>query len=217
MKLALFDLDNTLLAGDSDVLWTEFLIEQGVLAESDRERSDQFYRDYEQGELDIQGFLDFQLRPLRMHDPERLEAWRSHYFREKILPVITDGARALVAAHRRQGHRTVIITATNRFTTTPIAAELAVDALLATEVERVDGRYTGRLLGVPCFREGKIQHLEHWLETQAARPDETWCYSDSANDIPLLEWSDHAVAVDPDPRLEEHARSRGWPVISLRD
>ncbi len=216
MKLALFDLDNTLLAGDSDLLWTEFLIDEGILSQADKARSDRFYRDYAQGTLDIQGFLDFQLRPLRDHPPEQLQAWRSRFMETKILPVITPAARQLVAGHRQQGHRTVIITATNRFTTTPIASELGVEALLATELEQIDGRYTGRLLGQPCFKEGKIDHLRRWIDTQDRAPQESWFYSDSANDIPLLEWVDHPFAVDPDPRLHGIATTRGWPIITLR-
>ncbi len=216
MKLALFDLDNTLLAGDSDVLWTEFLIDEGILSAEDRERSAQFYRESEEGRLDIEAFLAFQLRPLLEHPPERLEQWRDRYVAERILPVITPPARRLLDRHREEGHQLVIITATNRFTTTPIARELGVETLLATELEQQDGRYTGRLDGAPCFREGKIHHLRRWLQQHGQVPAESWFYSDSANDIPLLEWSDHPTAVDPDPRLRAHAEQRGWPVISLR-
>lgn len=216
MKLALFDLDNTLVAGDSDALWTEFLIDEGILSEADRELSEGFNRDYQQGRLDVQRFVEFHLRPFREHPLEKLLAWRERYFETRVLPAIPRAARDLVRGHQRLRHVTVIITATNNFTTAPVARELEVDALLATELEQNNGSFTGRLKGTPCFREGKIIHLKRWIATRETPPDETWFYSDSINDVPLLESVDHPTAVDPDHQLLQVAHEKGWPVISLR-
>ena len=216
-RLVLFDLDNTLLAGDSDFEWAQFLIEQGVL---DREvyeaRNQQFFDQYKAGTLDIREFLDFQLKPLARHPRVQLEAWHGEFMMRKVQPMIRDSARALVASHK--GDLCAVITATNSFVTTPIAREFGVPHLIATEPEQRDGRFTGAVAGIPCFREGKVERLDAWLAgrgTGLAQFAESWFYSDSHNDLPLLERVTHPVAVDPDTELRAHAARRGWRVISL--
>lgn len=220
MRLVLFDLDNTLLAGDSDFEWAQFLIEQGVL---DREvyeaRNLAFYEQYKAGTLDIHEFLDFQLKPLSRHPRSQLDAWHGEFMRGKILPIITPKARALVDDALRNADLAAIITATNSFVTLPIARELGVPHLIATEPEEVAGEFTGKVSGMPCFREGKIARLDGFLETQGIsrrNVSSSRFYSDSLNDLPLLQLVSNPVAVDPDPTLKIHAEKHGWPIISLR-
>ena len=217
MKLALFDLDHTLLDGDSDDLWFRFLAERGAVdaARFGAERA-QFIADYDAGRLNVPAFYAFVLRPLAEHDMPTLNAWRRQFLAECIRPRITATARALLAGHRNSGHVLAIITATNRFVAEPIAAELDVPHLLATEPERNAQRFTGRVLGVPCFREGKLKHLHAWLQRENLVPAESWCYSDSHNDLVLLESVSHPVAVNPDSRLAQHAAQRRWPVMHIR-
>lgn len=217
MNLAIFDLDNTLIGGDSDYLWGRFLVEQGLVDGEYYERENQrFYEEYKVGTLDIQEFLQFSLRPLAEHDMETLSAWREIFMREKIEPIMLPAARALLQQHRDWGHTLLIITATNRFVTEPIAKALGVKYLLATEPEFINDRYSGAVIGTPCFREGKVENLKAWLRVQGMNLASSWFYSDSLNDLPLLEMVTHPVAVDPDDTLADHARMRGWPVISLR-
>ncbi|MEO5344024.1 MAG: HAD-IB family hydrolase [Gammaproteobacteria bacterium SHHR-1] len=217
MALALFDLDNTLLGGDSDHLWGEYLVELGVVdGEQYRAANDRFYQQYRDGLLDIDQFLAFALRPLSQHPLEQLEQWHAQFMRLKIEPIVLPAALELVAHHRSQGDQPVIITATNRFVTAPIAARFGVDQLIATEPEFIDGSYSGRVAGVPCFREGKVTRLRHWLQQQGLDLSGSSFYSDSHNDLPLLEQVSQPVAVDPDPTLAEQAQERGWPIISLR-
>ncbi|MEE8343133.1 MAG: HAD family phosphatase [Gammaproteobacteria bacterium] len=217
MSLALFDLDNTLLAGDSDYLWGRFLVEHGIVEGEYYERENQrFYDDYLAGTLDINEFLRFQLRPLAQYDIETLRNWRAQFLAEKIEPIMLSGARTLLGQHRRQGDTLVIITATNRFITGPIAQRFQVEHLLATELEMSNGRYTGAVAGTPCFQEGKLSRLQDWLADRDEELESSWLYSDSHNDLPLFERVSNPVAVDPDPRLARHAEERGWPVISLR-
>lgn len=220
MQLACFDLDNTLLATDSDFQWGQFLIEAGVRDREQHEAANQrFYADYQAGRLDIDAFLAFQLSPLAEHPRATLDAWHQRFMREKILPSIGRSARKLVQQHREAGHTLLIVTATNAFVTAPIAREFGIDNLIATLPEEVEGRYTGRYAGTPSFREGKVTRLEQWLAGQGTSLDdvrESWFYSDSQNDLPLLERVTHPVAVDPDPILESIAHQRRWPVISLR-
>ena len=217
MTLAIFDLDNTLLGGDSDYLWGNYLVANGLVDAAYYERENQrFYDEYRAGTLDILEFLNFSLRPLADTPAPRLLALRERFMREEIAPLILPKARALLAHHRGQDHLPLIITATNRFVTEPIAAELGVEHLLATDPEMIDGRYTGRVAGIPTFREGKVQRLELWLNETGRNLADAWFYSDSHNDLPLLELAPHPVAVDPDDTLRNHAEAKGWPVISLR-
>jgi HAD superfamily hydrolase (TIGR01490 family) len=220
VRLALFDLDNTLLAGDSDFEWAQFLIGEGVLDREVHEaRNLEFYEQYKAGTLDIHEFLDFQLMPLSRHPRAQLDAWHARFMRARILPIVTPKARALVGRHLGEGDLVAIVTATNSFVTAPIAREFGVAHLIATEPEEVGGEFTGRVSGIPCFREGKVARLEAWLAGRGLRWHDlaaSWFYSDSLNDLFLLEKVDHPVAVDPDETLLAHARRRGWPVISLR-
>jgi HAD superfamily hydrolase (TIGR01490 family) len=220
MRLALFDLDNTLLSCDSDYEWGQFLVDRGVLDREDYEAQNlAYYGQYVAGTLDIHEYLGFALRPLAEHAPEDLARWHADFMRSRILPSITPPARALVKEHLGRGDLCAIVTATNSFVTAPIAREFGVEHLIATEPEKRDGRFTGRVAGTPCFRAGKIQRLEQWLGAMGRRSAdfaERWCYSDSHNDLPLLELATSPVAVDPDARLAAEARLRGWPVISLK-
>jgi len=217
VQLALFDLDHTLLDGDSDDLWYQFLCERGVLDKkqftAERVR---FSSDYREGKLRVLDFYAFVLKPLADNPVQQLQTWRRQFVSEHILPRITSVARALLGRHRDAGHMLAIITATNRFITEPIAAELNVSHLLATEPEYDGVRFTGRILGTPCFREGKLLHLRAWLQRENLRPVETWFYSDSHNDLPLLESVDHPVAVNPDGQLTKISQKRGWPIMQLR-
>jgi HAD superfamily hydrolase (TIGR01490 family) len=220
VDLALFDLDNTLLAGDSDYAWAQFLIARGVLDRARYEaRNDAFYKQYLAGELDIREFLEFQLAPIARRPRAELDAWHAEFMREKVLPMILPKARALVARHRERGDVCAILTSTNTFITAPIARELGVAHLLATELETCDEGYTGRPSGTPCFREGKIERLSAWLAARGetlAGYAASWFSSDSLNDLPLLETVTHPVAVDPDETLRCEALARGWPVITLK-
>lgn len=217
MGIALFDLDNTLLGGDSDYLWGCFLAEQGVVDRDLYEQQNRrFYDQYKVGELDIHEFLRFQLRPLAEHDMAMLNRWRERFLEEKIAPIVLPKAQALIEEHRRRGDLPVIITATNRFITGPIARLFGVEELLATEPEVIDSRYTGGIIGTPCFQEGKVKRLAGWLEDHAQTLGQSWFYSDSHNDLPLLEQVTHPVAVDPDEILRRHAGEQGWPIITLR-
>ena len=217
MKLALFDLDNTLLDGDSDYAWAQFLIEEGVLHAGEyNAKNDYFYDRYKDGTLDIHEFLDFQLAPLARHPRAQLDAWHSAFMQRKVRAMILPKAAGLIAGHADA--LTAIVTATNRFITRPIADELGVKNLIATDIEEVNGTFTGKPRGTPTFREGKIAAVDEWLASQGRKlaDFESWFYSDSLNDLPLLERVTHPVAVDPDATLRAHATERGWPVISLR-
>jgi len=217
VPLAIFDLDNTLLAGDSDYLWGVFLSERGIVDRDFYEReNERFYREYREGRLDIHEFLRFSLRPLRENQPARLLALREEFLRERIDPIILPAARSLLERHRRAGDTLMIITATNAFVTAPIAGRLGVPHLIATEPEQVDGRYTGEVAGEPSFQHGKVRRLEQWLRERALDLAGSSFYSDSHNDIPLLERVQHPVAVDPDQPLAAHATAHGWPILSLR-
>ncbi len=218
MALAIFDLDYTLLAGDSDHAWGEFMIERGLVDGSAyRSANDRYFAQYQAGTLDIQEFLAFALAPLAKQDRTTLERLHAEFMQQSILPMIAPGTPALLNKHRAQGDTLVIITATNRFVTGPIARALGVEHLLATDPEERNGRYTGRASGTPCYREGKVVRLKEWLVAHGKDMRGSFCYSDSHNDLPLLQQADHPVAVDPDPILAREALARGWPVISLRD
>ncbi|MCW9023884.1 MAG: HAD-IB family hydrolase [Gammaproteobacteria bacterium] len=217
MALAIFDLDNTLLNGDSDYLWGRFLAKEGIVDGEVYERENQrFYDEYKRGTLDIYEFLAFSLNPLSQHSNEKLGQLHEKFMQESILPIITPASRQLIQKHQESGDQLMIITATNRFITAPIARELNIPVLLATEPEIQDGCYTGQVAGTPCFREGKVERLHEWLKDTGENLANSWFYSDSHNDLPLLEMVTHPVAVDPDDTLTDHATSKGWDMISLR-
>jgi len=218
-ELALFDLDNTLLAGDSDYAWAQFLIEQGVLDHAQYEaRNDEFFRQYKAGTLDIHAFLAFQLAPLAAHSREQLDRWHAQFMDQKIRPMIGAAARGLVERHRVAGSLCAIVTATNAFVTGPIAREFGIPHLIATEPERIGERFTGGVSGLPCFQGGKVTRVDEWLAREGRTFESfaaTWFYSDSANDLPLLERVSNPVAVDPDERLREVATARGWTILEI--
>lgn len=217
MALAIFDLDNTLLGGDSDHAWGEFISSRGLVeAKTYRARNDAFAEAYAAGTLDIEEYLNFALELLGQHHDDQLDAWHAEFMTSSIDPIILPAALDLIDKHRQAGDTPMIITATNRFVTAPIARKLGIDILLATECERADGRYTGRTTDVPCFREGKVARLQRWLEENGESLAGSYFYSDSQNDLPLLRMVDHPVAVDPDDTLHAHALAHAWPVISLR-
>ncbi|MHB8455687.1 MAG: histidinol-phosphatase [Acidiferrobacterales bacterium] len=218
MTLAIFDLDNTLLRGDSDHAWGEYLVERRAVDSVQFTRdNDRYYQAYLDGTLDIFEFLEqHQLKPLAQINRATLERWREDFLRTKIQALISPDARALVESHRTIGHTLLIITATNRFITAPIAAEFGITHLIATEPEEIDGRFTGKIHGVPSYREGKVTRLRSWLSEHNENLAESWFYSDSHNDLPLLEIVDHPVAVNPDPVLTRCAQQRGWLIMHLR-
>jgi len=218
VSLAIFDLDNTLLSIDSDHAWGEFLLEQGAVDPvAYREANERFMADYNAGTLDMAAFLEMALKPLADNSPEQLSAWHQQFMASKIEPNILPKAEELLARHRTKGDTLLIITATNRFITAPIAERLGVDHLIAVNPEVKEGRYTGRVSGIPSYREGKVTRLEKWLEDQDLTMEGAWFYSDSHNDLPLLEIVEHPVAVDPDDTLREVAKERQWRIMSLRD
>ena len=218
MSLAIFDLDNTLIAGDSDHSWGEFLVEHNkVDASAYRQRNDDFFRAYQRGDLDILEYLRFAVVPLTQFESDELYALQRQFVREKVEPMRLNKAEQLLARHRAQGDVLIIITATNRFITEPIANLLGIDYLLATELSMENNRYTGDILGEPCYQRGKVSHLNTWLRQYSHTLDGSYFYTDSINDLALLEVVDNPIAVDPDPRLREVAHRRQWPVISLRE
>lgn len=218
MRLAIFDLDNTLLHGDSDHAWGEFLIEHNIVsAQVYAEANDRFYQQYQDGSLNIHEYLQFALQPLTQHSLEQLKVWHDLFMQEKILPMMQSAAQEKLAEHKKQGDYLLIITATNLFVTAPIAQALQVDHILASEPEQLNGQYTGKVAGTPCFQEGKISRLQQWLEDKPYTLDDSYFYSDSHNDLPLLELVDNPVAVDPDDRLRQIASQKSWPIISFRD
>lgn len=220
MHLALFDLDNTILAGDSDFQWGQFLIEEGLLDhETHLAKNLQYYEDYKAGKLDIVAFLKFQLKPLSEHPRAELDALHARYMERKVRPMMTEKAKALIEKHRAQGDLLAVITATNSFVTKPIATAYGIEHLIGTTPEEIDGEFTGRVTGVPSYKEGKVTRLQQWLAEQGRTMQDfeaIWFYSDSHNDLPLLLLVDHPVAVDPDPTLEAYALGRDWPIITLR-
>jgi HAD superfamily hydrolase (TIGR01490 family) len=219
-NLALFDLDNTLLAGDSDYNWSLFLIKQGLLDEkTHHERNEQFYLDYKNGNLDIYKFLAFQLKPLSEHSVADLNALHAKYMDTVIRPMMTQKAQDLVDQHKAQGDLCLVITATNSFVTKPIAQAYGIAHLIGTDPEMVNGAYTGGVAGVPSFQEGKVTRLKLWLAERGqvlADFEQSYFYSDSHNDLPLMKLVTHPVAVDADAKLTAYAQQHGWPHISLR-
>lgn len=218
MALAIFDLDNTLLAGDSDHAWGQFLVDEGVVdSDSFKRANDQFYQNYLDGCLDMQKYLEFSLEPLTRHSLDELSNLRRSFIDSRIRPLILPEANRLLQDHRDRGDYLMIITATNRFVTEPIAELFAVNHLIATDPELLNGRYTGRITGIPSFQTGKVTRLQHWLSAAQMSLAGSFFYSDSHNDLPLLELVETPVAVDPDKKLETIAKERGWKVLSLRE
>ena len=221
MHLALFDLDNTLLAGDSDYEWTQHLLSKGIL---DREtfevRNKEFYEQYKAGKLNIVEFLDFQLQSLARNSRADLEAWHDEFMSERILPMLNQKSRDLVKQHQENGDICALVTATNSFVTGPICRELRIDHLIATIAAQENGPFTGKPRGIPSFREGKITRVESWLESLGlwwSSFERSWFYSDSLNDLPLLSMVSDPVAVNPDDTLHAHAKAEGWMILNLRN
>ncbi len=218
MALAIFDLDNTLINGDSDHAWGEFLCEKGIVdVDLYRRANDLFYQQYLAGNMDMQAFLTFALKPLKDHSVVQLQQWHSEFMQQKIQPMMQRKAQQKLQQHRQQGDFILIITATNLFVTGPIATALEVDDIIATAPEMINGEYTGNFSGTPCFQEGKIVRLKQWLEHNPQKLEGSYFYSDSRNDLPLLELVDHPIAVDADQHLTQVAKQRNWPHISFRD
>jgi HAD superfamily hydrolase (TIGR01490 family) len=220
-RLALFDLDNTLLRGDSESEWGGYLIDIGILEEQDyRSRHAVFCRQYDQGKLNVEELLRFQLEVLTSYPLAQLERWRDIYLQERVAPLLLEEGKEKIKAHQHRGDEVVIITATNEFLTRPIAATLGVSELIASRLEQdMDGNYTGRPLGTLSYGPGKIVRLHEWLADRGVELrdyEEVWFYSDSHNDLPLLKLVTHPVAIDPDPKLREHAVKEGWPIMSWR-
>lgn len=217
-QIVLFDLDNTLLGGDSDYLWGCFLVEEGLVDGKEYfETNARFYRDYQEGRLDIEAFLKFSLKPLSQHPAEKLHQLREKFIARKIAPIVLPAAKRLIEMHRCRGDHLVIITATNAFITRPMTELFGIKTLIATEPEFKEGRYTGQFLGTPTYKEGKVKRLFEWRKASGLEAVPIgWVYSDSHNDLPLLELAETAVAVDPDEVLAQEASKRGWAVISLR-
>jgi len=222
VRLAIFDLDNTLIAGDSDHAWGEFMVAEGMVdPDAYKRANDQFYADYERGELDLEAYLNFSLEPLTRYTLEQLSSLHNKFLRQVVEPMMLPQAKALLEQHRGNGDYLLIITSTNGFITKPIAKALKVDDILATDAEIIDDRYTGKMTGIPCFQAGKITRLHQWLEnaqSQGFDGDLEGCYfySDSINDLPLMLEIANPVAVDPDEALRAHAEGANWPIISLR-
>lgn len=220
MNLALFDLDNTILAGDSDYNWSRFLIQEGYLDGAiHAEKNEKFYEDYKAGTLDIYAFVEFQFKPLARNPRTVLNQLLKKYVEEVIKPMITEKARALVKRHQDEGDLIIVITATNSFITKPIAELFGIENLIGTDPEEKEGEFTGKVSGLPSFKEGKVTRLEAWLKGKnlsLASFENSYFYSDSHNDLPLMQKVTHPVAVDSDDVLSEYAKSKGWPQISLR-
>lgn len=220
MNLALFDLDNTILAGDSDYNWSRFLIQEGYLDGAiHAEKNEKFYADYKAGTLDIYAFVEFQFKPLARNPRTVLNQLLKKYVEEVIKPMITEKARALVKRHQEEGDLIIVITATNSFITKPIAELFSIENLIGTDPEEKEGEFTGKVSGLPSFKEGKVTRLEAWLKGKnlsLASFEKSYFYSDSHNDLPLMQKVTHPVAVDSDDVLSEYAKSMGWPQISLR-
>jgi HAD superfamily hydrolase (TIGR01490 family) len=217
MTLAIFDLDNTLIADDSDYLWGQFLVDQGIVDRTIYERINaQFYEDYQQGTLDMVAFLRFALKPLSEHSLDQLHVWREQFLQEVISPVLLKAATKLVEKHRMLGHTLLVITATNRFITAPIVEMYGIENLIATTPELVNGRYTGEIIGVPCFQGGKVTLLNEWLAKTGETLEGSYFYSDSHNDLPMLQLVENPITVDPDEKLRHFAEMQDWKIISLR-
>lgn len=218
MALAIFDLDETLIAADSDNAWGEFVADHELVdPDAHREENARFFADYKEGTLDIDAYLRFACKVLAEHDMDTLNDLRRTFFEERIQPMLLPKAQALIDSHRERGDRLLIVTATIEFVTRPIADHYGIETLIAPIPEIRGDRYTGGIVGVPSFREGKVIRIREWLKHTGESLDGSYCYSDSHNDVPMLELATYPHAVDPDPKLESIARERAWPIISLRD
>ncbi len=218
MTLILFDLDNTLLSGDSDYEWGSFLVRKNLVDKDSYETANiRFYEQYKQGKLDIHEYSAFSFKPLSESSMEELSQLHNEFMQEVIQPIMGDKAKSLIEQHKQQGHTLMVITATNSFITRPIVQAFGIDNLLATEPKIVNGRYTPEIDGIPCFHEGKVLRLEHWLKKNKVSLEGSCFYSDSFNDLPLMEKVETAIAVDPDEKLAAIAKQKGWKIISLRD
>ena len=217
MPLTIFDLDETLIAADSDHEWGQFVVAKGLVdAEKHLKKNDDFYEQYKEGKLDIGEYLQFSCSLLAQHSIEDLHRFRSEFVAQRILPIILDKARALVKKHREQGDTLLVITSTIEFVTRPIVDEFEIDTLIAPEPEIVSNRYTGRIVGAPSFAAGKVTRLRQWLANRQHNLQGSSFYSDSHNDLSLLRLVDNPVAVDPDSILRKQAEENHWPIISLR-
>jgi HAD superfamily hydrolase (TIGR01490 family) len=217
MALAIFDLDNTLIAGDSDHGWGEFLVAKDkVDRDHYRKMNDLFYADYEAGRLDIMAYLEFSLAPLAAISMVELNQLHREFMQQVITPLRLPKAEALVEKHRRAGDRLLVITSTNRFIVEPICQTLGIEELLATELEIIEGRYSGKIVGVPTYQNGKVERLKLWLTEHNESLAGSYFYSDSINDMPLLLEVANPVAVDSDDALTDEATTRGWDIITLR-
>ncbi len=215
MAIALFDLDNTLIAGDSDHLWGEFLVKNNIVDPVwYKKQNDQFFVDYENGELNINQWLKFQVKPLMENPIDKLFDLRDKFIQNEIKPRLLDKAKTEIKKH--QNNTLVIITATNDFLTRPIADLFGIEHLLATELEFENGGYSGKVIGIPTFKDGKVSRLNQWLQEKELSLTDSYFYSDSHNDIPLLRIVDNPIAVDPDAKLKTHAKQAGWQIISFR-
>lgn len=217
MALAIFDLDNTLIAGDSDHSWGEFLVEQGIVdALTYKQANDKFYQDYLDGTLDIFEYLEFALAPLAQLPSPQLEQLREQFLEQKIMPLMLPKAEQLIEEHRTAGDTLLIITATNRFVTERIAETLGISNLIATEPELINQTFTGKVSGTPSFKEGKVTRLKEWLEEHPHDLTGSYFYSDSHNDIPLMQLVENPIAIDPDEKLREYCEQHEWRIESLR-
>ena len=217
MALILFDLDDTLIAGDSDYSWGEFLTTKKIVDSAHFKReNDRFYRDYQLGKLDILAYLKFSLAPLALLSKTDLETLHREFMQEVIEPMWLPKADILLKEHRQKEDTLMVITSTNRFIVEPICKKLGIENLIATELEERNDRFTGQVSGTPSFQEGKIVRLNSWLDTSDFILEESSFYSDSINDLPLLKAVGRPIAVDPCPKLKEEALLRGWEIISLR-
>ena len=218
MALAIFDLDNTLIAGDSDHSWGEFLVDQNIVdRQLYKKMNDKFYADYESGCLDIFAYLEFSVEPLTQFSLQELDILHQQFMRDVIEPMKLDQAETLINHHRKAGDRILVITSTNRFIVEPICKSLGINEIIATDLQIIDGKYTGKVDGTPTFKEGKVERFNQWLREQNTNNEGSYFYSDSINDMPMLLEVTYPIAVDPDPALRKEAESRHWEIISLRN
>ena len=218
MSLAIFDLDNTLIGGDSDYLWGEFLCDEGIISDrqSFEKKNDYFYQQYELGSLDIYAWAEFSFEILSHYSINELEAFHVKFMAQKIEPIFLEKAQDCINSHKKNGDTVLVITASNTFVTAPIVKRYGINHLIATEPEIVSGRYTGKVSGIPCFKSGKIENLMPWLKRNSESLKDSTFYSDSHNDLPLLELVDNPVAVNADKILAKIAQTKGWDILNWR-